>query len=167
LTRFRFRADTRSGGYDKRVRENVEHKIELEKLCETHDLIYGDADASSPERLDVIFIPSFDQTQRQYLLTHALTLLYTPSMEHFGIVPLEAMWSGTPVVAVSSGGPLETIKNGVTGYLVDSDPIEFAAAALKCMNQREQFVKNGREWVEKQFSSRTFETRLERILNEL
>ena len=32
--------------------------------------------------------------------------------EHFGIVPLESMYVGTPVIAVASGGPLETIVPG-------------------------------------------------------
>merc|ERR1712013_908937 len=42
--------------------------------------------------------------------------------EHFGIVPLEAMFCGTPVLAVNSGGPLETIDHGVTGWLEDGQP---------------------------------------------
>ena len=37
--------------------------------------------------------------------------------EHFGIVPLEAMLAGRPVLACNSGGPVESIIHGVTGYL--------------------------------------------------
>ena len=57
-----------------------------------------------------------------WLLTNCSILLYTPAGEHFGIVPLEAMYCGTPVLAVNSGGPLETIEHGVTGWLVDGQP---------------------------------------------
>lgn len=46
-----------------------------------------------------------------------LGLLYTPDREHFGIVPLEAMYQQCPVIAVNSGGPKETILHGLTGYL--------------------------------------------------
>lgn len=48
-----------------------------------------------------------------------LALLYTPSGEHFGIVPCEAMLSGAPVVAVNDGGPVETVKDGETGFLCE------------------------------------------------
>ncbi|HMB44637.1 MAG TPA: glycosyltransferase [Candidatus Methanoperedens sp.] len=41
--------------------------------------------------------------------------------EDFGMTPLEAMASGKPTVAVREGGYLETIKDGVTGLLVDVD----------------------------------------------
>ena len=55
-------------------------------------------------------------------MTNCSILLYTPAGEHFGIVPLEAMYCGTPVLAVNSGGPLETVDHGVTGWLVDGQP---------------------------------------------
>merc|ERR1719401_1965117 len=57
--------------------------------------------------------------KRAQLLTHASVWCYTPHREHFGIVPLEAMDAGVPVVAINSGGPKETIVDGVTGYLVE------------------------------------------------
>ena len=46
---------------------------------------------------------------------------YTPHNEHFGIVPLECMSAGRPVIAVNSGGPTETVVNDVTGYLCDAE----------------------------------------------
>jgi len=38
--------------------------------------------------------------------------------EHFGIVPLEAMSASTPVIAVDSGGPKETVENEKTGPIL-------------------------------------------------
>ena len=38
---------------------------------------------------------------------------------------------GAPVVAVASGGPLETVKRGETGYLVEGHFVHDDAAALK------------------------------------
>jgi glycosyltransferase involved in cell wall biosynthesis len=40
-----------------------------------------------------------------------------PGVEDFGIVPLEALACGAPVVALGSGGVLDTVKDGETGVL--------------------------------------------------
>ncbi|EQD58487.1 Glycosyl transferase, group 1 domain protein [mine drainage metagenome] len=47
--------------------------------------------------------------------------MYTPINEDYGLVPLEAMASGKPVIAVNEGGPRSTIVNGKTGFLVNSE----------------------------------------------
>jgi glycosyltransferase involved in cell wall biosynthesis len=49
-------------------------------------------------------------------------------LEPFGLVPLEAMACAAPVVAVAEGGLRESVQHGATGYLVDRNPAEFAAA---------------------------------------
>jgi glycosyltransferase involved in cell wall biosynthesis len=52
-----------------------------------------------------------------------------PGTEDFGIVPVEAQACGTPVVALATGGAVETVVDGLTGALVqDSDPGMFADA---------------------------------------
>ncbi|GAA2986427.1 glycosyltransferase involved in cell wall biosynthesis [Microbacterium terrae] len=51
------------------------------------------------------------------LYRRALALVF-PSIEDFGIIPVEAMATGTPVVASAVGGTAETIVDGVTGALV-------------------------------------------------
>jgi len=48
-------------------------------------------------------------------------VLYTPEMEHFGIVPIETMYLERPVITCNSGGPKETVEDGVTGFRVDGD----------------------------------------------
>ncbi|KAH0855403.1 hypothetical protein HID58_008043 [Brassica napus] len=57
--------------------------------------------------------------------------------EHFGIVPLEAMAAYKPVIACNSGGPVETIKNGVTGYLCELTPEDFSSAMAKFIESPE------------------------------
>lgn len=47
-------------------------------------------------------------------------------LEPFGLVPLESLACGTPVVAVREGGYRETVDHGVNGYLVDRFPGEIA-----------------------------------------
>ena len=52
-----------------------------------------------------------------------------PGVEDFGLVPVEAMACGRPVVALNTGGAVETVVPGVTGVLVDrADPSDFAEA---------------------------------------
>ena len=65
----------------------------------------------------VIFLKSISNDERLLLLENTTILLYTPENEHFGIVPVEAMYMGCIVLACDSGGPLESIKNEETGFL--------------------------------------------------
>lgn len=63
-----------------------------------------------------------------------LARMYSSSMltvcmsrfETFGLIPLESMACGTPVVATNIGGHRETVIDGVTGFLVDPEPQEIA-----------------------------------------
>ena len=52
------------------------------------------------------------------LYSHSRALVF-PQEEDFGIVPLEAMASGRPVIAHRSGGAIETISEGETGIFFD------------------------------------------------
>lgn len=54
--------------------------------------------------------------------------------EPFGLTVIEAMATGTPVVAANAGGPLETVDPGETGLLADPrDPELFAAELLSLL----------------------------------
>jgi glycosyltransferase involved in cell wall biosynthesis len=61
---------------------------------------------------------SVSESQLVSLYANSKGVLYTPVYEDFGIVPVEAMASGKPVIAVAEGGPLETIQDSLTGWLV-------------------------------------------------
>jgi glycogen synthase len=60
------------------------------------------------------------------LYSHAAVFCCPSVYEPFGIINLEAMACGTPVVATATGGILEVVVNGETGLLV---PIEQAGGA--------------------------------------
>jgi glycosyltransferase involved in cell wall biosynthesis len=100
----------------------------------------------------------------------ASVLLYTPHLEPFGLVALEAMASGTPVVAVAEAGPLETVVEGRTGFLRPRDPALLGQAVLRVLDDellRARMGKAAREHVVRDWTwSRSVE-RLDDLLRGL
>ncbi|CAG8456044.1 13519_t:CDS:2 [Acaulospora colombiana] len=163
-----------AGGYDYRVQENVEHHSELNKVALQCGLktytIMPDSSKAPPETTQVVFLCSFNEAQRTYLLSKALCLLYTPENEHFGITPIEAMYSRLPVISCNSGGPKETIRDGETGVLSQPRPMAFAEAMAAFVNgeyDRKAMGERGRVHVQKSFSLEVFTASLENLLIKL
>jgi alpha-1,3/alpha-1,6-mannosyltransferase len=76
----------------------------------------------------VVLHPSPSETERMALLERCLCVVHPTPDEHFGIVPVEAMAAGRPVVAVANAGPLETVVDGETGFLREPTADAFADA---------------------------------------
>ncbi|CAB4309828.1 unnamed protein product [Prunus armeniaca] len=143
-------------GFDKRLKENVEYLEELRSLAEREGV-------SS----QVNFITSCSTAERNALLSQCLCVLYTPEDEHFGIVPLEAMAAHKPVIACNSGGPVETVKDGVTGYLCEGNPREFSLAMAKLIQDPQMAQRMGveaRKHVAESFSTKIFGQNLNQYL---
>lgn len=62
------------------------------------------------------------------LYNQSLMLVFVPVMEPFGLVALEAMACGTPVIGVREGGVRESVLDGQSGILVNRDSTELAQA---------------------------------------
>lgn len=147
---------TLAGGYDTRVVENVEHFLELEQIA---------ADLGVSKH--VCFLKSPEDKEKISLLCSCSALVYTPSGEHFGIVPIEAMYCGVPVVAVNNGGPTETVVDGETGFLRIADPEEFANAmesVAMAGDDLHRLGANGKRRVKKEFSFSAFTAHLDKIV---
>jgi len=68
-----------------------------------------------------------------------LLVLPTVTPEPFGRTVVEAMAAGLPVVATAAGGPLDTVADGETGWLVPSgDPAPLAEKACELLGDRAQ-----------------------------
>jgi glycosyltransferase involved in cell wall biosynthesis len=61
--------------------------------------------------------------------------LIFPGEEDFGMVPVECMASGRPVVAYAAGGALETVSDGRTGIFFQDQTVDSLAAALTVAGQ--------------------------------
>lgn len=64
--------------------------------------------------------------------------------EPFGLIVLEGMATGTPVVAVAEGGFRETIRDGVDGLLAPRDPAAYAEELLRVLDDPELARSLGR-----------------------
>jgi alpha-1,3/alpha-1,6-mannosyltransferase len=154
-----------SGGFDPRVRENVEYLNELNELCESLDLkaftIRGKL-LVLPPATDVLFLPSVKSVLKNALLKNAVSLLYTPKNEHFGIVPVESMLCKTIVLGPDSGGPVESIVDykenelEATGFNVSLVPEQWSATMDQILRfdttEKQRIGNNGFKAVLKRFS---------------
>ena len=90
------------------------------------------------------------------LLRSADLVICSPWYEPFGIVPLEAMACGVPVVASAVGGMLDTVVDSVTGALVTPrDPVALAEVVgplLESPSRRAEFARAGLERVRSRYS---------------
>ena len=94
------------------------------------------------------------------------------SFESYGMVNVEAMASGKPVVSTRRGGPSETVADGETGFLVDAGDAEALARnvidLLRDPDLRQRMGAAGRARVERLFSAQsmaaTFNATLKNLL---
>jgi glycosyltransferase involved in cell wall biosynthesis len=75
----------------------------------------------------VTFVENPSDAQLGALYARCCALIFPSLNEDWGIVPLEAMAHGKPVLAVNRGGPAESVLDGETGYLLEPTPEAFAA----------------------------------------
>jgi len=95
---------------------------------------------------DIDFMGEVDDLEKQSFLGKAAALLFPIDWpEPFGLVMIEAMACGTPVIATRRGAVSEIIADGVTGFLVDSEQEALAAisrvAALDRRRVRDEFER--------------------------
>lgn len=74
---------------------------------------------------------------------HARAFAYSPRLEPFGLVVLEAMASALPVVAVAEGGVVESVDDGETGVLVARDEHAFADALAGVLGDEARGMRLG------------------------
>jgi glycosyltransferase involved in cell wall biosynthesis len=114
---------------------------------------------------EVRLVGEVNDTAKQRFLADAAALLFPIDWpEPFGLVMIEAMACGTPVIAYRSGSVPEVIDDGVTGFIVDSED-----EAINAVNQLARLDrKSVRERFEERFSAhrmaRSYESHYRRLI---
>lgn len=87
---------------------------------------------NSYSRHDIEFTGFLSTTDMQRIVRKAKALVMTPRwIEAFGIVAVEALACGVPVVSYSAGGPGEIVEDGKTGFLVPPNSVRGLVGAIK------------------------------------
>jgi len=134
-------------------------------------VIGGDAEAPEEEMarlqelrqelgiLDLVtFVGKRSQDTLPYYYSAAHVVVIPSHYESFGMVALEAMACGTPVVASGVGGLLYLVKDGVTGFQVpDRDPQALAAKLAVILENEDLRKEFGRQAVS---AARSYDWRL-------
>jgi glycosyltransferase involved in cell wall biosynthesis len=148
------------------------------RLPHTRFLLVGDGtERAALERLahelgiaeHIVFLG--ERRDVRFLLA-GLDLFVLPSREEgMGIVLIEAMATGIPVVATATGGIVEVVEDGVSGFLVprgDANALaESIILALSAPGRAEQVSANARRRAAAMFSIDTTVHRTEQIYEEL
>ena len=122
---------------------------------------------ASAKGVKVSFRALIDDASLVELYNEAAMTVYAAVREPFGLVPLESMACGTPVVAVGEGGVRESVIHGKTGLLTDRDPGLFAAAVQTLLENgtlAEQYGEQARKCVLDKWSWSEAVQRLEQHL---
>ena len=156
-----------------------------ERVPNAHFVIVGDAVTPGDHRLKQELIELVDQREMKDAVTFtgvrsdvpqimaALNVLVLPSEmpEPWGMVVLEAMATARPVVATRQGGPLESVEDGATGYLVPpDDPRPMAEAIVSLLQAPERgraMGARGRSRCELYFDQRRTHEEIQRLYEQV
>jgi glycosyltransferase involved in cell wall biosynthesis len=115
----------------------------------------------------VEFLGAVRDDQLYELYAGAKALIYPVEDEDFGIVPIEAMSYGVPVIAHRSGGPKETILAGKTGLFFDELSISGLVAAIHALNKikfdPQKIYAHAQQFSEEEFAKKIVEFITEKL----
>ncbi|OXM17587.1 glycosyltransferase family 4 protein [Paenibacillus herberti] len=123
-------------------------------------------------RRHIQFVPYVPYTEvPDWFLAADVAAVPSGAREAFGLVNVEAMSCGIPVVASRAGGIKEIVVDGETGYLVDPERLEMELGdrllqLLKDPSLREELGRRARERVEEQFTWQAAAERWLKLLEE-
>lgn len=91
---------------------------------------------------NITFVGRVSEQEKSELLTKAKAFIL-PQREDAGIVQLEAMARGTPVIAFAGGGALDVVKHGLNGILFPEQSVDSLKLAVESMEtDRSRFARS-------------------------
>lgn len=88
---------------------------------------------------NITFAGQVSEEKKHNILENSLGLIFPVQDEDLGIVPIEAMAHGKPVLAHNSGGPKETIREGTDGMFFENLELE---EFIKAIKKFDEMVRN-------------------------
>lgn len=96
---------------------------------------------------NIDFIGPLQGEKLRDIYSKCLCAIYVPREEDFGMVALESMTSGKPVIVANEGGLGEIVRDNIDGFVIDPKP-EIIAEKVNFLNRNreiaERMGKNGR-----------------------
>ncbi len=112
---------------------------------------------------NIEFLGWVSDEEKDNLYAGAKAFVFPPE-EDFGIVPVEAMAAGTPVIAYGSGGALESVVEGVTGLFFPEQTAESLMAAVQQLELM-SFDRNVIREQAKKFGPEVFRARMQDLID--
>ncbi len=174
LTVARLSATEQYKGYDKVI--NALHSLRPQYPCLRY-IIAGKYDESEKQRLlilsaklgvqDMLLFTGFIAEEELAAHFDLATMYVMPSSkEGFGIVFIEAMYYGKPVIAGNKDGSVDALLNGELGLLVDPDDTQALVDAIKKVLDNSQQYLPDKKKLEENFSYTVYKQRLKGIILE-
>ena len=115
---------------------------------------------------NIKFLGHVEDSKRKQLMAKAKSVIVT-ALEDYGLVPIEANASGTPVVSYGVGGVLDTQVPGRTGVFFNQQTPEALAAALIKASKIDWDYHKIRNHAIENFSEEVFFKKIEKIVDKV
>lgn len=131
---------------------------------ELRELANGKWQMENGKKIPLIeFVGEVTDEEKWELLSGAKAYLFASEDEDFGILPVEAMAAGTPVIAYRSGGVQESVIEGETGLFFNELTVASLQKAIKEF-ERKKFSKEIIKKRASEFSEKAFQEKILKLV---